>query len=240
MPQFTSTEQVNSYNGVKMLIYGQAGVGKTVLSATAPRPILLSAESGLLSLRLKNLERLFGPGNQWVTYNIPVIEITDVDKLVDAYNWFASSSEAKNFDTICIDSISEIAEVVLLNAKKQVKDPRQAYGELVEKMEHAIRLFRDLPQKHVYMSSKQEPVKDEFTGVVKYGPAMPGTKLGPKLPYFFDEVFRIGVNKDPQGNPYRFIQTQPEFQYDAKDRSGALDAVEAPFLTTIIQKILGD
>lgn len=38
------------FNGVKCIVYGGAGVGKTRLCATAPRPIIISAEEGLLSL----------------------------------------------------------------------------------------------------------------------------------------------------------------------------------------------
>ena len=138
-----------------------------------------------------------------------------------------------------MDSISEIAEVVLNNAKRQVKDPRQAYGELIEKMETLIRFFRDIPEKNVYFAAKMEPQKDELTGVVKYMPSMPGSKLGVKLPYFFDEVFRLGINKDQQGNMFRFLQTQPDIQYEAKDRSGALAPMEAPILSAIFAKILG-
>lgn len=238
--QFTTAEQASQVNGVKALIYANAGMGKTVLCATAPAPVVLSAESGLLSLKKKNLERLFGVGNSQVCYNVPVIQITTVDDLTDAYNWCARSAEAKQFQTVCLDSLSEIGEVVLNNAKRQVKDPRQAYGELIEKMETVIRLFRDLSNKHVYMAAKMEPSKDEMTGVVKYGPSMPGSKLGSKLPYFFDEVFRLGVNKTPQGESYRFLQTQPDLQYEAKDRSGSLDNLEPPFLTHVFNKILGD
>ena len=37
-------------SGVKVLVYGQAGSGKTTLIRTAPAPLILSAEAGLLSL----------------------------------------------------------------------------------------------------------------------------------------------------------------------------------------------
>lgn len=221
---FTTTDRAAIMNGVKVLVYGSAGVGKTVLCATAPAPFIISAEGGELSLR---------------GVAIPMAKITTVDDLKDVYDWCARSAEARQFQTICIDSLSEVAEVVLNNAKRQVKDPRQAYGELIEKMETTIRLFRDLPGRNVYMSAKMEPTKDELTGIVKYGPAMPGSKLGQKLPYFFDEVFRLGINKTPQGEPYRFLQTQPDMQYEAKDRSGALGPVEPPHLTQIFTKILG-
>lgn len=237
--QFTTSEQAAQVGGVKALVYGGSGVGKTVLTATLPAPILLSAESGALSLKKANLERLFGVNNPSICYNVPMILITNVQDLTDAYEWCTRSSEAQQFASISLDSISEIAEVVLNNAKRQVKDPRQAYGEMIEKMETLIRLFRDIPGKNVYMSAKMEPTKDEMTGVVKYGPAMPGAKLGQKLPYFFDEVFRLGVNKTPQGESYRFLQTQPDMQFEAKDRSGALAVMEAPHLSQVFSKILG-
>lgn len=237
--QFTTAEQETNSNGVKMLVYGASGMGKTVLSATLPTPLLISAESGALSLRKKNLETLFGVDNPSITYNMPMIKINTVQDLTEAYEWCARSVEARNFQSIALDSISEIAEVVLNNAKRQVKDPRQAYGELIEKMETTIRLFRDLNGFNVYMAAKMEPMKDELTGVVKYGPSMPGSKLGHKLPYFFDEVFRLGVNKTPQGESYRFLQTQPDIQFEAKDRSGALAPMEYPHLGNLIHKILG-
>ena len=129
--------------------------------------------------------------------------------------------------------------LMLANAKRQVKDPRQAYGELIEKMMSTIKAYRDLPGKHVYMSAKMEPVKDEMTGIVRYMASMPGSKLGPQLPYLYDEVFRLGINKTTQGEQYRFLQTSSDLQYDAKDRSGSLDPVEPPDLTRVINKILG-
>lgn len=222
--KFTTTDQAAQLHGVKMLIYGTSGVGKTALCATAPQPIILSAEAGLLSLR---------------RFQIPVIEIRTVDDLTEAHRWCQQAAEARQFSTVCIDSITEIGEVVLANAKRQVKDPRQAYGELIEKMMTTIKAFRDLQGKHVYMAAKAEPVKDEMTGVVRYMASMPGSKLGPQLPYLFDEVFRLGINKTPQGEQYRFLQTQPDLQYDAKDRSGALDPIEPPDLNHVISKILG-
>lgn len=222
--KFTTTDRASQLNGVKVLVYGGAGMGKTVLASTAPVPFLISAEGGELSLR---------------HIAMPMVKVTTVEDLRDVYSWCEQSHEAKQFQTICIDSLSEVAEVVLSNAKRQVKDPRQAYGEMIEKMETTIRMFRDLPGRNIYMSAKMEPTKDERTGIVKYGPAMPGKQLAVKLPYFFDEVFCLGVNKTPQGESYRFLQTQPDMQYEAKDRSGSLAAVEPPNLAQLFNKILG-
>lgn len=222
--QITTTAKAAQLHGIKCLVYGKSGAGKTKLAATAPAPIILSAESGVLSLR---------------EFQLPMIQIKTVADLVEVHQWALNSAEAKQFATIYIDSISEIGEVVLTNAKSQVKDPRQAYGELIEKMMMLVKAFRDLPGKNVVMAAKQEPMRDEMTGVTQYGPSMPGSKLGPQLPYLFDEVFRLGVGKTPQGVEYRFLQTGPDLQYDAKDRSGSLDPVERPDLSYVFTKILG-
>ena len=236
--QWTTTAKSNVSQGVKVLCWADSGMGKTSMIATAPRPIILSAESGLLSLGRKNLEKLYGVNTPGISYDIPVIIIKSVTDLGEAYSWLTQSSEAAQFDTVGVDSISEIGEVVLNNAKRQVKDPRQAYGELLEKMETSIRAFRDIPNKHVYMTAKAEASKDELTGIVRYGPSMPGSKLGQKLPYFFDEVFQLAINKTPQGQSFRFLRTQPDLQNIAKDRSGALDAMEPPHLGQVFTKIL--
>lgn len=223
MLKFTTTDAAGQLHGIKILIYGRSGVGKTTLAGTTPDVLILSAEAGVLSLRDKS---------------IPMIQITTVAELSEAYNWITTNPQAKGFKTIFLDSITEIAEQVLSNAKLQVKDPRQAYGELIEKMNMLVRSFRDLPGKNVVMLAKQESHQDEVSKMTMFGPAMPGSKVSQQLPYLFDEVFRLGVGKTPDGTEYRFLQTQPDLQYEAKDRSGVLDAIEPPNLTHIFNKIL--
>lgn len=237
---FTTVAQSAQTGFVKALVYAGPGLGKTVLAATlGPGTVLISAESGLLSVRKPNLERLFGVGNPAICYDLPIIQINNAQDFQDALRWCQQAHEARAFHSVAIDSLSEIAEVVLNTAKRAVKDPRQAYGHLTETMETAVRAYRDLPGRNVYMTAKQEAYKDELTGAIRYGASMPGRKLGPGLPYYFDEVFRLGVNKTPEGVSYRYLQTQPDMQFDAKDRSGALAPIEPPHLSTVFSKILG-
>lgn len=235
--EWSTTAQENANSGVKILVYGESGMGKTMLCATAPKPVVISAEAGLLSLTRKNIERVFGVDTPGISYDLPVLKIRTVQDLVEAHAFCLSSPHAAQFETVCIDSISEIGETVLNNAKKSVKDPRQAYGVLIEQMEDCIRKFRDLPGKNVYMAAKAERIKDEGTGVIRWGPSMPGSKLGQALPYFFDEVLKLDTNKDSQGKDYRYFRTQPDFQNIAKDRSGALDPMEFPHLAHVFNKI---
>jgi len=106
-------------SGVKLLVYGNAGVGKTSLIPTLPTPIVFSAEGGLLSI---------------ADADVSYVEVSSYDTLMEAYRWVTESEEAKHFESIALDSISEIAEVVLNHEKKVAKDPRQAYGAMQEQM----------------------------------------------------------------------------------------------------------
>ena len=212
-----------SANGVKVLVYGQAGAGKTSLVKTLPNPIVLSAEGGLLSIR---------------DADIPYIEISDMDTLKEAYTWLTSSDEAKRYQSVALDSISEVAEVVLAHEMKKNKDGRAAYGEMNTTMQELIRAFRDLPGKNVYMSAKLEKSQDEM-GKMLYNPGMPGKSLTQGLPYFFDEVLALRVERDAEGVTQRALMCDSDGLWLAKDRSGKLEAWEAPDLGGIITKIQG-
>jgi len=236
--QLVSADSLAASNGVKIVIYGRSGMGKTMLSATMPNPIVLSAEAGLLSLKRENIERVWGVNNPAITYEIPVIQIRNVNDLVEAENYLRTDPQGQRFNPV-LDSATEIAEQVLANAKKQVKDPRQAYGELIEQMTKTIKAFRDLPGRHVQLNFKEERSKDEGTGMTLAGPSMPGQKMGPATPYLTDEVFQLFAGKNPDGSMFRALRTQPDFSADAKDRSGALDELEYPHIGNIINKILG-
>ena len=208
-------------NGIKILVHGQAGIGKTCLCASMPNPIIISVESGLLSLSGMDL---------------PAIEVSSLEDLDEAFRWASESEEAKGFDSICLDSISEIAEIILADEKGKEKDPRKAYGNMQDMMMDLIRAFRDLPGKNIYMSAKQERIQDENNRLL-FGPSMPGQKLAQQLPYLFDEIFAYQIVKDNNGVPQRILLTQPDGIYQAKDRSGKLDMWELPDLGEIINKI---
>lgn len=219
----TTTAASSLAGGIKALVYGRSGAGKTRLCGTAPAPIILSAEKGLLSLR---------------DQNIPVLEINTLDDLNRAHDWLIGPAGA-NYYTVCLDSITEIGEKVLANAKKGNKDGRAAYGVLIDQMTQIIKAYRDLPGKCVVMTAKTEFMKDEMSGITRWAPAMPGAKLAQQLPYLFDEVFYLGTNKDAEGKDYRYLQTRVDLQYEAKDRSGSLDHFEFPDLTHVFNKIYG-
>lgn len=210
-------------NGIKILVYGAPGAGKTRLCSTAPNPIILSAESGLLSIR---------------EYDLDYIPISSIDDLYEAYEFCTTSEEMAKYDTICLDSVSEIAEQVLSEEKAGSKDGRLAYGNLNERMTALLRHFRDIPGKNVYFSAKMDYDKGA-DGVAMFRPSLPGKSLTQGIGYFFDEEFVLLAEKDKEGKVIRKLQTSGDNYYEAKDRSGALALYEVPDLGEIIKKITG-
>jgi phage nucleotide-binding protein len=219
--QLKNTADVSA-NGVKVLVYGHAGAGKTTLGASMPKPIIISAEGGLLSIKDAGLD---------------YIEVNSMESLREAFE-YVSGPHGADYESVVLDSISEIGEVVLVHEKAVNKDGRAAYGEMAAQMTSIIRAFRDLSGKHVLMTAKVEKAQDE-TGRILYSPSMPGSKVGQQLPYFFDEVLALRVEKDAEGVSQRALMCDSDGIWLAKDRSGKLDAWEAPDMSAVIAKIGG-
>ena len=209
--------------GAKILVYGMAGAGKTYLARTAPGKVLvISAEAGLLSIR--------------DAQNVEAIEVKSAAEVVEVYE--ALRCGKLQYDTVCLDSISEISELLLQAETAKHKDARKAYGEVQESVTNVMRAFRDL-QMHVMFICKEDKVNND--GVFEQAPKMVGTKLGQSITYFFDEVLALRVieDTDAEGNPVqaRWLQTRIGQGYVAKDRSGKLEAFEEPNLTKLIEKL---
>src|SRR4051812_35860208 len=103
--------------GVKSIVYGPPGCGKTPIVNTAPRPVLLACEPGLLSMR---------------NSTVPTFQ-AHTPKLIDEFfEWLFNSAETKNFDTVAIDSASEMSTLYLAQAEKNNKHGLAAYGDMAE------------------------------------------------------------------------------------------------------------
>jgi len=214
----TTTKGLARY--VNILIYATAGWGKTEQCKNAPEPLLISAEGGLLTL---------------TDDDIPLVEIKNIVGATEVCDWLDMSNEPAAYTTICVDSLSEIAEILLSDEMKKTKDARQAYGVMHNEMSMFIRRLR-ATQKDVYFTAKlKEVVNDQ--GASKFMPSAPGQMLLQALPYFFDEVLVGRYGKLQNGTIYRYIQTYEDGQYNAKDRSGTLKKIISPDLGGVIKTI---
>lgn len=220
-----TTDQAAASAGLKVLVYGAPGVGKTVLCSTTGEPdrtVILSAEGGLISLRKHRIQT-------WV-----------IESFEDMRTAYEQIRDAGKFTWVCLDSVSEIAEQCLVGEKRRTSDGRRAYGEMADSMFRLLRAFRDLPI-NVYFSCKlgaeQGQVGEE--GRSGFGPLLPGRQLAEGVPYMFDLVFALRVAPDGEDKTKvtRWLMTQPDGRWTAKDRSGELSPWELPDLGAIARKI---
>lgn len=213
-------------NGIKAVIYGDAGVGKTMLAKTIENVIILSSENGLLSLQ---------------DFDIPYIETSSLKSIDEAYKFLLKSDDAKKYDTVFIDSLSEIAEVSLNGhmrtclTKDNKKDMRKAYNEMAMSTVAMVKRFRDLKRYNVVFTCKRKIIFDKDGDIVCYEPGVPGRILPFNVPYLMDELFCMQVDRKGQ----RFLQTSVDYKIPAKDRSGKLNTKEKADLDFIFNKIKG-
>ncbi len=222
--------------GVKCICYGPAGSGKTPVINTAPSPVLLICEPGMRSMR---------------NSNVPAWEGYSVEKIDEFFKWIFESKEAMKFDTVCIDSVSQMAEIFLMNELVRNRDGRKVYGEMSAKvMKHLYGLFF-MQNKHAYLIAKQdseENVQVSFgptglpvtTSTFKKRPYFPGKDLNIKVPHLYDGIFHLDyVNIPGVVGQQRAFRTTPTNEISARDRSGLLAMYEPPDLTTLFKKAMG-
>jgi len=120
------------------------------------------------------------------------------------------------------------------------KDARMAYGVMNRELSNSIRLFRDLIGFHVYFIAKEKRLEDETSSLVSFVPSLPGVQMMQNLPYYFDLVTAMRFGQKKAGVAERYLQTDGDLQYIAKDRSGKLLKREEPNLQQIINKMIGE
>lgn len=207
-----TSSRSSAADGIKCIVYGQAGAGKTRLIPSIPDVVMISAERGALSIS---------------NHDVPMIDVYQLSDVSDAIDWFCDSVEGKQFRCLAVDSVSEIAENLLEAEKLKTKDPRQAYGETQSKMMTLARRIKSIHGRDACVIAKMSPEQDEL-GKTMYLPAMPGKKTGFSLAHVFDEIFALRVESDTNGKTIPCLFTSSDSQWLAKDRSGRLDQWELP------------
>lgn len=208
--------------GVKSLVFGPPGKGKTPLINTAPNPIICLSESGTLSLRGSN---------------VAAIEAYTPEAIKDFYDWLGSSAEARQFHTVGVDSLTQQCQIILQSEMPKHKDPRKAYGVMFDTMMKYINQLYFTKEKHTYLICKQT-VTDEG-GINVRLPAFPGNAISTEIRHLFDEILHLDLNNVP-GQTGAVLSFRCHASYDchARDRSGRLAEFEPPNLTQLFNKIL--
>lgn len=209
-------EFANLY-GCKAIVFGGTGSGKTPVMNTCPRPVLLACEPGLLSLRGST---------------IPTFYAENGAKIEEFFKWFFNSNETKNFDTLCVDSISFMADVYLQAAEKTIKHGLQAYGNMARSVMDHLRPLYYTKEKHTYLICKEELVAEQKR------PYFPGQQLNKEVPGLYDFVLHLGIKNVPGAGQVKAFQCNETYDVMARNRTGNLADYEPPNFSMLVQKAM--
>lgn len=224
--------------GMKAVLYSGPGMGKTPMLTALPQPVALIAEPGTLSVR------------DAVKYgHVPAWEGFTGDRIREFFEWWFKSAEARQFNSLGIDSGSQIAEIILGYELKRNKDGRRAYGEMSRQvMEWFDQLFFQ-PQKNVFIICKEMSVEvgknvTKQDGVLMIEPTFqarpyfPGKELNVLVPHRYDSILHVEDAHIPGVGKTRAIRTAGTDEVMARDRSGKLAELEPPDLAALIRKAM--
>lgn len=207
--------------GVKAIIYGPPGGGKTPAANTAPRPVMMACEPGLLSMR---------------NSNIPTWTAFDAARQDEFFKWLFHSNETKGFDTVVVDSGSQMAENYLQRANQNNKHGLAAYGQMARDSMENFRGMYYMPQKHIYIVAKQE-FKIE-NGITMRRPYYPGQQLPIDVPHMYDAILQLDIHSVPNVGQVKAFRCIGSMDTVARNRTGTLAEFEPPDFGALVRKAM--
>lgn len=221
-----SVEAVKDTNPLlRMSLYGPSGAGKTVLAATAPRPLFLDTEDGAESLR--NHDWSQGALRHRVRNSDDIIAFVqeargNIEKLQEL-------CETVVVDTLTELSAKDLSKTLLeKNQKDSSRNPYAAqqidYKENTERLRRIIIALFDLPV-NVILISHDRDIKDDSDGRIYIKPAL-SPKLAETVKGLVSVQGYLKAQTERDGEVRRFLQLQPANQVDAKCRIGGLPAIQ--------------
>ena len=221
---------------VKMLVFGQAGVGKTVFASTAPKPLFVVCDTGTMSIRDKKIDK---------------INVESFDDVIEVYT--ALKSGELKYETVVLDTLGNIQKKSMdkiIGTKTQATIADWQLN--IEQIRKLVRLFRDLPI-NVIIICHETFVTDDSTGeVMRVLPMLQGKSLPNEVCAYMDVVGYMvarekggtekkGIERDANDVEItRMIRVQPSERLPVKDHSGKLGVWILPDFVAMHAKIFGD
>jgi hypothetical protein len=243
---------------IKLLVYGDAGAGKTRLAASAyeveaMRPIIYVDVEG---------------GSETFQEMWPEIEIVTPEDERDKsgrlkqtaweryYKLYQSLKETDHgYKTVIVDNLTEVYDLCrahwlyhVVQDKPERDEDLPAERDWVKQralMRRMFRLFRDLPM-HVIFTAHREQRRDDNGRLINHLPAMPG-KVAYDVAGFVGELVYLWAipptKREEEGGEFpkgkRRLLSQPIDKFLAKDRSDKLPMyIENPTMKDIAALVL--
>ncbi|MBF0453678.1 MAG: ATP-binding protein [Magnetococcales bacterium] len=261
LPIISADERLAEKRGIKGVILGKSGIGKTTLLMTlaAETTLFMDLEAGDLAvegwsgdtLRPRTWDQcrdfaVFIGGPNPALRSEQCYSQAHYDAVCEK---FGDPTALDKYQTIFIDSITVAGRLCFQWCKGQPQaisektgkpDNRGAYGLQGQEMIAWLTHLQHTRNKNVWFVGILDEKTDDFNRRL-FMPQIEGSKTGLELPGIVDQVVTMAEMHTEDGQLYRaFVcQTLNQFTYPAKDRSGRLEMIEEPHLGKLMEKIKG-
>jgi hypothetical protein len=215
MTFLTKPSELKSPTTLKGMILGDTNNGKTTLALSAPDPVLIDFENGITRV-----------SKQWQTVSMQCKNFGD---FLD----FLNSKEIKQFKTIVIDPIGEMADqikaYVINKDPKLSKDGRKLFPAIGNEFKNVWTILKNNGLSILFVSHTEEVMKNDVESLKI---RCEGSFIKNFLPTQMDFV-AILRRRDNKGKTERFLDFQKNETFTfAKRFEGLEDIIEVPTNTT--------
>jgi len=261
LPIISADQRLAERRGVKGVLVGRSGIGKTsqLWTLDPERTLFFDLEAGDLAVEgwagdairprtwpeCRDLAVFIG-GPDPALRSDQAYSQAHFDAVCEKYG---DPSVMDKYETVFVDSITVAGRLCLQWCKGQPQavsertgkpDMRGAYGLLGQEMIAWLTHLQHTRGKNVWFVGILDEKLDDFNRRV-FQLQIEGSKTGLELPGIVDEVITLAEIREADAEPYRaFVcHTLNPWGYPAKDRSGRLDLIEEPHLGRLMEKIAG-